>query len=260
MSDANDKNAPLSDEELEELVAASDSGARNPAGPVGKMIAGVALFWAAFQLWIASPLPYTVIGRVIPVLNDTQTRSLHLAIAIFLAFMAYPAFKSSSRTRIPIYDWVLGIAGALCAGFAFYAYETLANTGAQGLPETYQLVMAGAGMLILLEAARRALGPALAVVALIFLVYVFFGSESFIPDVIRWKGASFSKAMSHMWLTTEGVFGIALGVSASFVFLFVLFGSLLDKAGAGNYFIQIAFSLLGHLRGGPAKAAVVALP
>ncbi|WP_299345302.1 TRAP transporter permease, partial [uncultured Maritalea sp.] len=257
MSDVNNKNAPLSDEELEDLVAATDSGARNPAGPVGKLIAGIALFWAIFQLWIASPLPYTAIGRVIPVLNDTQTRSLHLAIAIFLAFMAYPAFKNSSRTRIPIYDWVLGLTGALCAGFAFYAYETLANTGAQGLPETYQLVMAGAGMLILLEAARRALGPALAVVALIFLVYVFFGSESFIPDVIRWKGASFSKAMSHMWLTTEGVFGIALGVSASFVFLFVLFGSLLDKAGAGNYFIQIAFSLLGHLRGGPAKAAVV---
>jgi TRAP transporter 4TM/12TM fusion protein len=251
------ENKPLSDEELEELVAATDSGARNPGGVIGKVIAGIALFWALFQLWIASPLPYTAIGRIIPVLNDTQTRSLHLAIAVFLAFMAYPAFKSSSRTRIPIIDWILGITGALCAGFAFYAYETLAATGAQGIPTDYQLVMSGIGLLVLLEAARRALGPALAVVALIFLVYVFFGSESFIPDVIRWKGASFSKAMSHMWLTTEGVFGIALGVSASFVFLFVLFGSLLDKAGAGNYFIQIAFSLLGHLRGGPAKAAVV---
>ncbi|MGJ8528079.1 TRAP transporter permease [Maritalea sp.] len=258
MSDVNkNENSPLSDEELEDLVASTDSGARNPAGPVGKFIAGLALFWALFQLWIASPLPYTAIGRIIPVLNDTQTRSLHLAIAVFLAFMAYPAFKSSSRSRIPIYDWVLGSVGALCAGYAFYAYGTLAATGAQGLPTTLQLVMSGVGLLILLEAARRALGPALAIVALIFLVYVFFGSESFIPDVIRWKGASFSKAMSHMWLTTEGVFGIALGVSASFVFLFVLFGSLLDKAGAGNYFIQIAFSLLGHLRGGPAKAAVV---
>lgn len=258
MSEVNEnKNAPMSDAELEDLVASSDSGARNPAGPVGKFIAGLALFWALFQLWIASPLPYTAIGRIIPVLNDTQTRSLHLAIAIFLAFMAYPAFKSSSRSRIPIYDWVLGIIGALCAGYAFYAYSTLSATGAQGLPTTFQLAMSGVGLVILLEAARRALGPALAIVALIFLVYVFFGSESFIPDVIRWKGASFSKAMSHMWLTTEGVFGIALGVSASFVFLFVLFGSLLDKAGAGNYFIQIAFSLLGHLRGGPAKAAVV---
>ena len=92
---------------------------RNPGGMIGKVIAGIALFWAAFQLWIASPLPYTAIGRIIPVLNDTQTRSLHLAIAVFLAFMAYPAFKSSSRTRIPIIDWVLGITGALCAGLLF---------------------------------------------------------------------------------------------------------------------------------------------
>ncbi|MCF6326174.1 MAG: TRAP transporter permease [Devosiaceae bacterium] len=256
--DSGTKNIKLSDAELEDLVASSDSGARNPVGPVGKLIAGIALFWATFQLWIASPLPFTPwVSQIIPVLNDTQTRSFHLAIAVFLAFMVYPAFKSSSRMRIPIYDWILGLVGAVCAGYAFYAYGTLAVTGAEGRPETYQLVLAGVGMVILLEATRRALGPALAIVALVFMVYVFFGSQEFIPDVIRWKGASFAKTMGHMWLTTEGVFGIALGVSASFVFLFVLFGSLLDKAGAGNYFIKIAFSLLGHLRGGPAKAAVV---
>ncbi len=252
------ENTQMSDQELEDLVASTDSGARNPAGPVGKMIAGIALFWATFQMWIASPLPFTpFFSSFIPVLNDTQTRSIHLAIAIFLAFMVYPAFKNSSRDRIPIFDWIFGAIGAICAGYAFYAYETLANTGAQGLPEQYQIWMAVVGMIILLEATRRALGPALAIVAIIFLIYVFFGSAAFIPEVIKWKGASISKTMSHMWLTTEGVFGIALGVSASFVFLFVLFGSLLDKAGAGNYFIKIAFSLLGHLRGGPAKAAVV---
>ncbi len=247
----------LSEEELQDLVASTDTGARNPVGIVGKIVAGVALFWALFQLWIASPLPFSpIFGNIIPVLNDTQTRSFHLAVAVFLAFMVYPAFKGSSRVKVPLYDWVLAIVGAITAGYAFYAYETLSNTGAQGSPELYQIWMAVFGMLILLEATRRALGPALAIVAMVFLIYVFFGSEQFIPDVIRWKGASIAKTMSHMWLTTEGVFGIALGVSASFVFLFVLFGSLLDKAGAGNYFIKIAFSLLGHLRGGPAKAAV----
>ncbi len=252
------KTVKMSDAELEDLVASTDSGARNPTGPVGRLIAGVALFWAAFQLWIASPLPFNpIVSQLIPVLNDTQTRSFHLAIAVFLAFMVYPATKRSSRSRVPVYDWVFALVGAVCAGYAFYAYSTLAVTGGEGRAEIYQLVLSGAGLVILLEAARRSLGPALAVVALVFLVYVFFGSQEFIPDVIRWKGASFAKAMGHMWLTTEGVFGIALGVSASFVFLFVLFGSLLDKAGAGNYFIKIAFSLLGHLRGGPAKAAVV---
>ncbi len=257
-TDSNQENRKLSEQELEDLVASTDSGARNPAGVVGKIIAGVALFWATFQIWIASPLPFNpFFSQFIPVLNDTQTRSFHLAIAIFLAFMAYPAFKNSSRSVVPVFDWVLGLVGAICAGYAFYAYETLANTGAQGLPTQFQLIMSGVGMVILLEATRRALGPALAVVAMVFMVYVFFGSQDFIPDVIKWKGASYAKTMSHMWLTTEGVFGIAVGVSASFVFLFVLFGSLLDKAGAGNYFIKIAFSLLGHLRGGPAKAAVV---
>ncbi|MDW2288573.1 TRAP transporter large permease subunit, partial [Vibrio sp. 1562] len=80
----------------------------------------------------------------------------------------------------------------------------------------------------------------------------------YMPDVIAHKGASLGKAMSHLWLTTEGVFGVALGVSTSFVFLFVLFGAMLERAGAGAYFIKVAFSLLGHMTGGPAKAAVVA--
>jgi TRAP transporter 4TM/12TM fusion protein len=93
-------------------------------------------------------------------------------------------------------------------------------------------------------------------VAAVFLAYTFAGP--YMPDVISHKGASLNKAMSHLWLTTEGVFGVALGVSTSFVFLFVLFGAMLERAGAGAYFIKVAFSLLGHMRGGPAKAAVVA--
>lgn len=109
--------------------------------------------------------------------------------------------------------------------------------------------------MLLLEATRRALGPALMIVATVFLVYTVLGPN--MPSIIAHKGNNLSEIVNHQWITTEGVFGIALGVSAGFVFLFVLFGSLLDRAGAGNYFIQVAFSLMGHMKGGPAKAAVV---
>ena len=110
-------------------------------------------------------------------------------------------------------------------------------------------------MLLLLEATRRSLGPALVVVASLFLAYTVLGQ--YMPEIIAHKGNNLREIINHHWITTEGVFGIALGVSTSFVFLFVLFGALLDKAGAGNYFIQVAFSLMGHMKGGPAKAAVV---
>jgi len=255
MADQQTSGAPLSDDELQDLVASSDTGARNPGGGVAKLLAGIALAWSVFQLWIASPLPFMVTD-LIPVLNNTETRSIHLAFAIFLAFMAYPALKRSPRDRVPLQDWVFAIVGAYAAGYLFLFYGELSDR--PGAPIEMDLWIAGIGMVALLEATRRALGPPLMIVALVFLGYVFFGDSTVIPDAIRWKGASFAKAMGHQWLTTEGVYGIALGVSTSFVFLFVLFGSLLDKAGAGNYFIKVAFSLLGHLRGGPAKAAVLA--
>jgi TRAP transporter 4TM/12TM fusion protein len=247
----NGKAAP--DDQLTELAAA-DTGGRNPVGAVGKLLAGVALAWSLFQLWIASPLPF-MISNWLPVLNDTQTRSIHLGFAIFLSFTAFPAFKRSPRDRVPPHDWIFALVGAFCAAYLFLFYAALSER--PGRPTGFDLWTAGIGMLLLLEATRRALGPPLMVVATVFLAYVFFGDQPFVPEVIQWKGASYAKAMSHQWLSTEGVFGIALGVSTSFVFLFVLFGALLDKAGAGNYFIKVAFALLGHMRGGPAKAAVV---
>ena len=240
--------------ELQEMIAATDTGARSPAGGVGKLIIATAFCWSVFQLWIASPLPYMdAFASWLPVLNNTDTRSIHLAFAVALAFMAYPALKSSPRDRIPIQDWVLAAAGIVVTMYlSIFAAELGERSG---LPTTTDLVMAGIGVVLVLEAARRALGPPLMVIAGIFLCYVFFGHLG--PEIIAWKGASFGKAMSHMWLTQEGVFGVALGVSTSMVFLFVLFGSMLEKAGAGNYFIWVAFSLLGHMKGGPAKAAVV---
>lgn len=236
--------------DVNQLVAENDSGGRQPGVKVSQLILGVCLLWSMFQLWIASPLPFSL---GIGVFNDTQSRAIHLAFAVFLAYLAYPALSSSPRDKVPLQDWIMAIVGALCAGYLFFFYRELATR--PGQPVTQDLVVGVIGMVLLLEATRRALGLPMVIVACVFLVYTFAGP--YMPDLIAHKGASLSRVMSHQWLTTEGVFGVALGVSSGFIFLFVLFGSLLDKAGAGNYFIQSAFALLGHMRGGPAKAAVV---
>ncbi|MDN3557799.1 TRAP transporter permease [Halomonas maura] len=245
------KRAPESEVDLEDMVASSDTGARKPAGTPGKLLVSIAAVWSLFQLWIASPIPF-VLG--FGVFNATEARSIHLAFALFLAYMAYPALKRSPRDRIPLQDWVLAAAAAFCGAYMFLFYEQLAQR--PGAPITQDVIVGVVGILLLLEATRRALGPPLMIVASVFLVYSLAGP--YMPGILSHGGVSLYGLINHQWLTTQGVFGIALGVSTSFVFLFVLFGALLDKAGAGNYFIKVAFSLLGHYRGGPAKAAVVA--
>ena len=251
MSSNPDNIGKAEEVDLEALVASTDTGGRNPSNPsIAKLITGVALAWSLFQLWIASPLPF-IIG--VGVFNDTESRSIHLAFAVFLTFTAYPAFKKSPRDFIPAVDWVLAIVGAFCAAYLFLFYDSLSNR--PGNPNTIDIIVASVGIVLLLLATWRALGPPLMIVAIVFLIYCFGGQS--MPGILAWKGASFGAIADNQWLSTDGVFGIALGVSSGFVFLFVLFGALLDKAGAGNYFIKVAFSLLGHYRGGPAKAAVV---
>jgi len=250
MSEQVDSKPAASEKELHDLVAQADTGARSPGGIPQKILLGGAAAWSLFQLWIASPLPFMV---GLGVFNDTETRSIHLAFAVFLAFLGYPALKRSPRHYIPLQDWSMALVGAFCAGYLFLFYNELSQR--PGAPNTQDVIVACAGMVLLLEATRRALGPPLMVMAMLFLSYTFAGP--YMPGIIAHKGASLHAVVNHQWITTEGVFGIALGVSTSFVFLFVLFGAMLDKAGAGNYFIKVAFSLLGHMRGGPAKAAVV---
>ncbi len=234
-----------------DLAEEADSGRRHPHGPTGTLLLWVALGWSLFQLWYASPLPF-LFG--VGVFNDTEARAIHLAFALLLAFSAFPASRRSAVDYIPWQDWLFALLGAVAALYLVLFYAELADrSGAPILPD---LITAALGMLLLLEATRRALGWPLVIVALVFLIYTFAGPH--MPEVIAHKGQSLSKVLTHQWLTTEGIFGVALGVSSSFVFLFVLFGALLEQAGAGNYFIRTAFALLGHMRGGPAKAAVVA--
>ncbi len=270
----------FSDDELQDLVASTDSGGRNPDNRgVALLIATVAFLWSAFQIWIADlqfqwaqHIPY------VRVIGSDMTRPMHLTFALFLAFLAYPAFKRSPRRYIPWYDWILALTAAGTAFYVFWFSREISGTARQGRliqvqtadipvlssfegligPTIHpQIIVGTIGLVLLLEASRRALGPALTIVGSIFLAYSYFGQGWLIPDLIAHEGRSFNGIINTQWLSTEGVFGIPLGVSTAFVFLFVLFGALLDKAGAGNYFIKLAFAGLGHLRGGPAKAAVV---
>lgn len=238
---------------FDELASVADTGGRKSSGFTHKIILSVALSWSLFQIWIASPLPYMVDIEWLR-FNGNQARSIHLAFAIFLVFLSFPRSASSPRNYVPATDWLMAIVATFSAAYYFLDYEAISDR--VGAPSIQDIVVACLGVPLLLEAARRSLGPALMIIASIFLLYSFFGNYA--PELIEHKGYSLSQVVNHQWVTTEGVFGVALGVSTDFVFLFVLFGALLEKAGAGNYFIKLAFSLLGHFKGGPAKAAVVA--
>ncbi len=285
----------LSQAELDALVASSDTGGRSPGKAVATFLMITAVCWSLFQLWIASPIPFIVRWGVFndtearsihlafalflayaayPASRTKFQLGLAVAVPVVLAALFMIGAKADTSTwwipiiaaavvvaillgspkdRIPPWEWAMGIIAAGTSLYLYFFYNDISSR--VGAPILQDMVVGVLGLMLLLEATRRALGPALMIVASVFLIYTFLGPN--MPSIIAHKGNSLSEVINHQWITTEGVFGIALGVSTSFVFLFVLFGALLDKAGAGNYFIQVAFSLMGHMRGGPAKAAVV---
>jgi TRAP transporter 4TM/12TM fusion protein len=248
----------VSRETAEELVAKVDTGGREPTGWQAKTFLTLAFIWALYHLYIASSLPFllTDLTKISFVVTSTDARRVHLAFAFILAAMAFPLRDSSPKDNIPWYDWVIALLGVITCLYAIAFADAIAVRA--GLPTYADKIISGVGMVILGLSVYRSLGLPLLVISTIFVCYVFFGHLSWLPEVIQWKGASFGKATWHYWMQDEGVFGTALRVSTQLIFLFVLFGAILEKAGAGNYFIKLAFSLLGHFRGGPAKAAVIA--
>lgn len=235
-----------------ELFATSQSDGENQHKRMFTGLSlGIMLLWSVFQLWYASPLPYYFDFFVF---NSAEARSIHLGFAILLAFLLYPTKKNHSSGPLDIAEFVLGVIGAGCAAYIFVFYVELSSR--PGLPTNLDIFISVVGISVLLESTRRALGLPLAIVAIFFMVYCFAGP--YMPDVVAHKGVGLEKASYHYWLSSEGVFGVALGVSTSMVFMFVLFGSLLESAGAGQFFIQLAYAGMGHLKGGPAKAAIAA--
>jgi len=239
------QNIELSTQEVLE----AETGGRDPSNKyLANFITYLALTWSLYQMYVSSPL----VLEFTPWMNGDVVKRIHLMFAGFLAYLSYLPLKSSPKKYVPITDWLMGFLLLSSIGYFIYAqvWDSLAFEMRLGTPSQLDLYLSIIGLVLLLEATRRTLGPPLTVVASLALAYAYFGLGDY-------AGASINKIVSHMWITTEGAFGVAIGVSASMVFLFVLFGALLEQAGAGNYFIRIAFGLMGHFRGGPAKAAVV---
>ena len=226
------------------------------SAPPGKVVNAknfislVAIIWALFQLALPSFL----------ILDSIKIRSIHLAFAMFLAFLVLPFRRKGKRVsrdiqqkeRIPFFDFIMALAGALAALYIMLDWEGIAIRS--GAPTLRDIFMGLLLVILLLEAARRAIGPALSIIVLVFTVYAFMGP--YLIELLAFKGVSVRKYVTQVSLSSEGIYGIPLGVSAAVVYLFVLLGALLEKAGAGQFFIDLAMSLLGRFRGGPAKAAV----
>ncbi len=233
------------------MVEEEEGIGRQPAGISKWVIPTIAVIWSLFQLSIASWL----------ILDSTYIRAIHLGFALLIVYLNYPFFKKpkfglkflSATNRIPIFDYIIGITACLAALYIMLDYVGMSTR--HGAPIQRDIIIGIALTLLLLEAARRVIGPALPVIAICFCIYAFLGP--YMPDLIAFKGVSLNRFVGQMTMSTEGIYGIPLDVSATIVFLFVLFGAMLDKAGAGRYFIQLALSLLGGFKGGPAKAAIL---
>ena len=244
----------------DDMVAEADTGARNPSAAwQASLIIGTCIAWSLFQLYIASKMPGIVAqatGMSIFANIVSDARYIHLAFALMLATLAFPLTKTAPRDRIPTYDWVLLVLGvASCLYLIVFKVQI---SGRPGLWSTSDVIMSSIGMVVLLVSVYRSLGLPLVIIASLFICFAFFGGYSeWARNITNYGGASLKKALGHYWMQTEGVFGVALGVSTSMIFLFVLFGALLDRAGGGNWFIKVAVALLGALRGGPAKASVL---
>ncbi len=233
---------------------------RNLKGFNLKLVAFIAICWTLFQLWYASPLPFIFnFGIFI----DLPARAIHLAFALTLCFLIYPGRKGGSNNQIKLIDYFFVTLSIIATFYIVIDYEglvyrqgILATVNFLGLNIRYEMILGAVGIILLLEATRRAIGLPLVCIAVIFLIFSIFGKQ--MPDLIAHAGLSITRLVGYHWLGGEAIFGIPISVSVSFIFLFVLFGSILDAAGGGKYFLNLAFALVGKMRGGPAKAAILA--
>ena len=241
---------------IESKIHEDLSPTRNLTGFHLKIVAAIAIIWSLFQLWYASPFPFWF---NIGMFKGLPARAIHLGFALLLAFLIFPISRSRKITYV---DILISIIAAFCCLYIYFFYDQLVDRGGILLKITIgkyiipiELIIGSIGILILLEATRRVIGIPLVIIAVCFLLFSYFGRHA--PEIISHGGLSLNRLVGFQWFDQEAIFGIPIGVSVDFIFLFVLFGALLETAGGGQYFLNLAFAMVGKMRGGPAKAAIL---
>lgn len=204
----------------------------------------VALALAVFQLYTAG----------VSMLTAWIQRDIHIVLILILVFLIYPITKKGEREKATIFDWLLILLALASGAYIILNYQAIVLR--LGIPTTTDIAFGIIMIFLILEASRRSTGWVLVIIAGVLLLYTFIGP--WIPGILGHKGYSLSRVVSQMYLTTEGIFGTPLGVSASYIFLFVFLTSMLEKIGMGDFLLEFAMAVMGRYAGGPAKTAVVA--
>ncbi len=245
------------DKKIKNKIKEDLSPTRNLTGFHLKLVAIIAITWSLFQLWYASPFPFWLNFGMF---KGLPARAIHLGFALLLAFLIFPYARGK---KVNLIDILIAITGAICCLYIYLFYDQLVDRGgillkinlSDNFTIPIELILGIIGILILLEATRRVIGVPLVVIAVCFLLFSYFGQYA--PDIISHGGLSLKRLVGFQWFDQEAIFGIPIGVSVDFIFLFVLFGALLETAGGGKYFLDLAFAMVGKMRGGPAKAAIL---
>lgn len=222
----------------------SEERRRKLSGPAALLVASISIAFALFHLYTAQ----------FGMLMTMQQRIVHVTFALVLAFLLQPFGRRSSRTRVPLYDAALVLLVVVSGAYIFLQAPTLELR--MGTVYTSDIVFGAITLLLVLEAARRLIGWPLPIIVVILLAYAYFGY--LIPPPFGHRGFDIERTVSFMYLTLEGIYGMPIGVSSTFVVLFVIFGAFLQESGGGEFFTKLAFAGFGRSRGGPAKVAIVA--
>ncbi|HHT20615.1 MAG TPA: TRAP transporter permease [Tissierellia bacterium] len=231
-------------DELLETYDKETSSLRKLTGIIAPIATLIAIAMSAFHFYTAG----------FGVLLASRQRALHIIFAFVLGFLFYPRSDKSRKDKPEIIDYVLILLTVVVFGYLFMFPEQIARKA--GAVSQNDLILGITAILLTLIITRRVVGMALPIVAIVFLLYAYFGP--YMPGLLAHRGFSINRIVSHMYLGLEGILGIPLGVSATFVFMFILFGAVLDKTGVGKFFIDIAFAATGFFRSGPAMTAVLA--